>query len=212
MHNSFTFKNPQRIGCYHSSHTDDISIVVQYRHWHWRYEAKESELVISIPLSATKWLAALPEKYFTLQIQTPIYWFDNRKSFKRKPVYEKLNTNWDALIPDIIDISFTKNDFDGYLNFKQTVNNFHGDRIVSIYQSMQGFWQEFRTLLKQSKTCDSMELNNMLDSMNCKLISYNIDSLTPTYINNRKLSSMYPKLQPEHENQETAIYSDDLPF
>ena len=83
MQNSFTFKNPQRVGCYHSyKHGGDISFVVEYKHWHWMYDPMIRELKIQVPIGATKWLEALPEKHFSLQIQTPLYWYDHRKSFK----------------------------------------------------------------------------------------------------------------------------------
>jgi hypothetical protein len=127
-------------------------------------------------------------------------------------VYEKQNINWDAITPDLIDVYFYKDGFNGYLTFKQQVSEFHGDQIMSIYQSMKGFWQEFRAVLKESKTCDPVELTNMLDSINCRLITYNANTLNPTYINPTKISARYPKLQLENENRETIIDPADLPF
>jgi hypothetical protein len=213
MENSFTFKNPQRVGCYHSyKHGGDISFVVEYKHWHWMYDPMIRELKIQIPVGTTKWLEALPEKHFSLQIQTPVYWYDHRKSFKRKPVYEKQNIHWDSLTPDLVDVYFYKDGFNGYLTFKQQVSEFHGDQIMSIYQSIKGFWQEFRALLKESKTCDPVELTNMLDSINCRLITYNANTLSPTHINPAKISARYPKLQLQYENQPTVIDPADLPF
>jgi hypothetical protein len=77
---------------------------------------------------------------------------------------------------------------------------------------MKGFWQEFRAVLKESKTCDPVELTNMLDSINCRLITYNANTLSPTHINPAKISARYPKLQLQYENQETIIDPADLPF
>ena len=139
MSNSFTFKNPKRVGCYHSIKADNMSFVVEYKNWHWRYEATTTELVVHLPLNP-------------------------RKSYKRKPVYEKGNINWEATKPDLMDINIYKDSFNIYLCFKQKVDNFYGDGIMTICQSMQGFWQEFRELLKQCKTCDPIELNDMLNS------------------------------------------------
>lgn len=209
MSNSFTFKNPKRVGCYHSSKHNNMSFVVEYNNWHWRYEPLINELIVHIPLSPTKWLEALPEKHFTLQVQTPVYFFDFRKSYKRRPVYEKGNIDWEATKPDLMDVNIYKDNFNVYLSFKQKVDNFYGDGIMNIYQSMRGFWQEFKELLKQSKTCDPNELNNMLDSINCRLITYNQNSLTPTYINPAKISARYPKLQ---EDENLAIGILELPF
>ena len=211
MKNSFTFKNPNRVQCYHGDkYGNDISFIVEYKHWTWVYEPLTYQLDIFVPLGATKWLGALPEKNFTLEIQTPMYWYDHRKSFKRKPVYEKSNISWDSLTIDLIDVKFSKTEFNAYLNFKQPVKDFYGDQIMSIYQSMKGFWQEFRDLLKQAKNCDISELTNMLDSMNCRLISYNKDGLKAIPVNDAKISVRYPKLQ--HENEKTDINIIDLPF
>ena len=108
-----------------------------------------------------------------------------------------------------MDVNIYKDNFNVYLSFKQKVDNFYGDGIMTVYQSMRGFWQEFKELLKQSKTCDPNELNNMLDSINCRLITYNQNSLTPTNINPAKISARYPKLQ---DNENVAIDILDLPF
>ena len=52
----------------------------------------------------------------------------------------------------------------------------------------------------------------MLDSINCRLITYNANTLSPTYINPAKISARYPKLQLQYENQPTVIDPADLPF
>lgn len=209
MSNSFTFKNPKRVGCYHSIKHNDMSFVVEYKNWHWRYEATTSELLVHLPLTPTKWLEALPEKHFSLQVQTPLYFFDARKSYKRKPVYEKGNIDWEATKPDLMDVNIYKDSFNIYLCFKQKVDNFYGDSIMTVCQSMQGFWQEFRELLKQCKTCDPIELNEMLNSIDCRLITYNQNTLTPSYINPAKISARYGKLQ---DNEKPTIDITDLPF
>lgn len=209
MSNSFTFKNPKKIGCYHSTKFNDISFVVEYNNWHWRYEPVNNELIVHLPINPTKWLEALPEKHFSLQVQTPIYFFDPRKSYKRKPMYERAEINWESIKPDLMDIHIYKDNFNIYLRFKQKVDNFYGDSIMTIYQSIKGFWQEFRPLLKQCKTCDPIELNNILNSIDCRLITYNQNTLTSTYINPAKISARYGNLQ---NDEKVIIDIPNFPF
>jgi len=161
MTNSFTFKKPKAVSCFHDEKHGGTAITVSYIGWHWMYE---------------------PETY----------WHDHRRSVKGKPAYEKAMVDWNKdLDLNIIDIRFSKDNYYGYLAFKQKVSNLHGDSIMGLYQSMRGFWQEFRTVLKQSKTCDPVELNSLLTSMNCRLITYNTNSMTHQTINSSKKSFKY---------------------
>lgn len=192
MTNSFTFKNPKAVSCFHDERRGGTAITVSYIGWFWMYEPENKELGIYFNIGPNNWLNTLPEKHFVINVQSPTYWYDHRRSFKRKPAYEKAIVNWNENnMLNIIDIKFSKENHYGYLSFKQKVSNLHGDSIMGIYQSMKGFWQEFRELLKKSKTCDSAELNQLLTSMNSRLITYNTNSMTHQQINSYKKSFKY---------------------
>jgi hypothetical protein len=192
MTNSFTFKKPKAVSCFHDERNGGTAITVSYIGWHWMYEPENKQLGIYFNVGPTKWLEALAEKHFVINVQSPTYWNDHKRTVKGKPAYEKAMVDWNKdLDLNIIDIKFSKDNYYGYLAFKQKVSNLHGDSIMGLYQSMRGFWQEFRTVLKQSKTCDPVELNTLLTSMNCRLITYNTNSMTHQTINSSKKSFKY---------------------
>lgn len=192
MPNSFTFKNPKSASFFHDAKNASTIISMSYIGWHWTYQAETKKLVVHFDIQPTKWLDKLPEKHFSINVQTPTYWYDPRRSVKRKPQYEKADVDWDKNNSlNIVDVKFVKEGYSGYLTFNQTVSNFHGDSIMGLHQSMQGFWKEFRALLKESKTCDADELNQLLTLMNCRLITYNTNSMTPQQINTPLISFKY---------------------
>jgi len=210
MKNSFKFKNPKSIHLLHKDLQEQY-IRVDYKYWYWEYYMNASVLKVNFLHSPTVWLTKLPESFFILNVQIPVYWFNSNKSFPRKPVYDRNFVNWNAKNPNVINIKVNKDGSHLYFSFEEKLENYAGDEIIQIYTSMKGFCTEFRELLKSAKWCNWGELNSLLNSIDCRLTTYSKDFFTTIKVNEPVITCRYPKMINIYENPDNNIPTD-VPF
>ena len=211
MRNSFNFKNPKSITVIDSNALQEKYIKVNYRYWYWEYNMDSSRLKVEFLHSPAVWLTKLPESFFILNVQIPVYWFNASKSFKRKPIYDRNYIDWEAKTPNVINIKVNKDGSHLYFTFSEEVKNYAGDEIINIYTSMKGFCTEFKELLKSAKTCNWGEINSLLKSIDCRLTTYSRDFFTTIKVNEPVITCRYPEMIYDYEIPNINIPTD-VPF
>ena len=228
MQNSFTFKNPKQIQCFHSIITEEEKlkdpnsketsvVILHYKHWHWAYEFERKRLEVNFHTNSTKWLNNLQPDDFTLVVQSSIYHYNPQRSVKRKPVFDRIYVDWNSNSPNCLTFKITKRATYTLFEFDEPVQGLRGDNVMLIYQTMQGFWKDFRTNLKTLKSFDIVEVNKIIKSMSGRLISVNGDTAhvnsngVVTLFETKKESSRFSILQPVNDIDHEMLI-DNLPF
>jgi hypothetical protein len=211
MRNSFNFKNPSKITVIDSNSPEEKYVRVNYKYWHWEYYMDSSRLKVEFLHSPAVWLTKLPESFFILNVQIPVYWFNSNKSFPRKPIYDRNYVNWETETSNVINIKVNKDGSHLYFTFEEKIKNYAGDEIITIYKSMKGFCTEFKELLKSAKTCSPEELDTLLKGIDCRLTYYSKDFFTTIKVNTPVTTSRYPEMIYNYEIDNNNIPAD-VPF
>lgn len=212
MNNSFTFKNPMKVQCYADG---DLHIMlVMYKHWHWAYEYTNKKLDVYFPVPETKWSKNIAVTDFKVEVQTPIYFKDHRTSVRYKPVYEKSQINWDDVAVHALPVTVRFNNGHFNIEYKQSVDQLYGDDILTIVESMRGFFTEFREYLKKRTVQTIDDFDAILSEMNCRLCNIYVSNSNLQKVRDEKVTKRYGKLQETNEikNEEVDYMLDGLPF
>lgn len=200
--NSFTFKNPQKINCYHDTAKNEAHFTVNYKFWSWTYSSESKMLLVRVVVNPTIWSSKIPN--FCINVQSPAYSFDHMQSVKRKPVYKKYTNQDFEKSSNIIDLTVIKSDWSIEIFFKQEVNHCYGSEIMNIYHTIKGFWNEFKGELKHCKNFDVDNIQLMCNKINSKLITHTNDHIVITEVEEKEKCTRYKV--PFYEE------SSDIPF
>jgi hypothetical protein len=209
--NSFTFKKAKKVQCYHDDKTHIMLAIFDY--WHWSYEYNQKQLDIWFATTPTKWATSIPVQDFSIKVQTSIYYRDARLSAKRRPVYSKENVDWNKDSAHCVSFSvkFFGNHFN--LSFSEKVYALYGDDIITIVETMRGFFAEFKEELKKIKSFDLKTVDDVLCNMSCRLCKFGINNSIPQIVRDEKMPKRYtilPVTKPTFD--EETIITHPLPF